>query len=270
MDDMPALPLSRRQALVVAGALALVLVLAGKLLTDGSSSHPPPAFRVAATPPAAPPRLVVDVAGAVRHPGLYRLRPGLRIADAVASAGGATDKASLDGVNLAAPLADGEQVVVPARVPGGGAAAAPTGSEGGAAGPVSLSTATAEQLDALPGIGPVTTELSLSLTASLAHCSLLELVVGKHRQLLRYDHTPGVEDELEQLVLVDGVETDDEPLEAHVRRLRTHELVRVRLERRLALLLWEGKAHERLVTGKRQIDDLSDAELDPAADEDLV
>jgi competence protein ComEA len=155
---MPALPLSRRQALVVAGALALVLVIAGKLL-DGSGSARRAAFPLpaAAAPPAPPPRLVIDVAGAVRRPGLYRLPQGSRIADAVARAGGANGKAELDGVNLAAPLADGEQVVVPARIPGGAAAATGTGGAP-ATGPVSLSAATAEQLDALPGIGPVTAQ----------------------------------------------------------------------------------------------------------------
>ena len=157
---MPALPLSRRQALVVAGALALVLVLAGKLLVGTGSAHHVPAFAIpaAARALAPPPRLVIDVAGAVRRPGLYRLPQGSRIADAVARAGGATGKAALDGVNLAAPLADGEQVIVPQHV-AGGAAAAPAGTTGApTSGPVSLSTATAEQLDALPGIGPVTAQ----------------------------------------------------------------------------------------------------------------
>jgi competence protein ComEA len=168
---MPALPLSRRQALVVAGALAVVLVLAGKLLVGTGSAHRVAAFAVpaAARAPAPPPRLVIDVAGAVRRPGLYRLPQGSRIADAVARAGGATGKAALDGVNLAAPLADGEQVVVPRQVPGGGSAAAPSGTTGApSAGPVSLSTATAEQLDALPGIGPVTAQKILDYRAKHA------------------------------------------------------------------------------------------------------
>jgi competence protein ComEA len=157
---MPALPLSRRQALVVAGALALVLVVAGKLFVGSGSAQRVQAFPLPAVAraPAPPPRLVIDVAGAVRRPGLYRLPQGSRIADAVARAGGATRKAALDGVNLAAPLADGEQVVVPLRASGVAAAAA-AGTEGSpSAGPVSLSTATAEQLDALPGIGPVTAQ----------------------------------------------------------------------------------------------------------------
>jgi competence protein ComEA len=101
-------------------------------------------------------RVVVDVVGAVRRPGLYRLAQGSRIADALTRAGGATAKADLAQVNLAAPLADGEQVVVPRR--GVAAAAAGSGSAGGAAAPVQLSTATLEQLDSLPGVGPVTAQ----------------------------------------------------------------------------------------------------------------
>ena len=156
---MPSLPVSRSQALVVAGVAAIVLVLAGKLLAGGGSGHRAPRFPLArAAPPAPPPLLVVDIAGAVRQPGLYRLPPGSRIADAVARAGGTTDKAAPDSVNLAAPLADGEQVVVPAKAPAGAAVAAACGSPTAASGPVSLSTATAEQLDTLPGIGPVTAQ----------------------------------------------------------------------------------------------------------------
>jgi competence protein ComEA len=104
---------------------------------------------------------VVDVVGAVRRPGLYRLQQGARIADAVARAGGATAKADLALINLAAPLADGEQVVVPKR--GAAVPSAASSGAGGSAGvassgPVHLSTATLEQLDSLPGIGPVTAQ----------------------------------------------------------------------------------------------------------------
>lgn len=117
------------------------------------------AVRVAPIVPASAPRAptvagpVVDVVGAVRRPGLVRLPRGARVADAVAHAGGLTRSAERSGVNFAAPVADGEQVLVPARgSPAAGVAGPPR------AGPVSLSAATAEQLDALPGIGPVTAQ----------------------------------------------------------------------------------------------------------------
>src|SRR5262249_18189456 len=109
--------------------------------------------------PAAAPRLVVHVVGAVRRPGLYRLPHGLRVADAVGRAGGATPRADLAGINLAAPLADGEQVGGPSRSAAAAAGAAPAGAPAARrAGPVQLSTATLEQLDALPGIGPATAQ----------------------------------------------------------------------------------------------------------------
>lgn len=97
--------------------------------------------------------LVVDVTGAVRRPGVYRMPAGSRVNDAVTRAGGPTGKAELEVVNLAARLADGQQVVVPERLPGGtSAAAAASGEEG----PISLGTATVEQLEEIDGIGPVT------------------------------------------------------------------------------------------------------------------
>jgi len=100
--------------------------------------------------------LVVDVVGAVARPGLYRLPHGARVADAVEHAGGLTRKADRAAVNLAAPLADGEQVLVSAK--GAVAAGASPGGASATPAPVSLSTATAEQLDALPGVGPVTAQ----------------------------------------------------------------------------------------------------------------
>jgi competence protein ComEA len=103
--------------------------------------------------------VVVDVTGAVREPGVYRLPAGSRVDDAVKRAGGETGKAELDSVNLAARLADGQQVVVPERVPGAGVVGAPPGAAGAEEdGPISLGTATAADLDTIDGIGPVTAE----------------------------------------------------------------------------------------------------------------
>jgi len=92
--------------------------------------------------------------GAVQVPGLYRLARGKRVADAVSRAGGATARADLALINLAALVSDGQQVVVPARAPPGTAPAA--GEAPG--GPVHLNSATVEQLDTLPGVGPVTAQ----------------------------------------------------------------------------------------------------------------
>jgi competence protein ComEA len=101
--------------------------------------------------------VVVDVTGAVRDPGVYRLPAGSRVDDAVKRAGGETGKAELDSVNLAARLADGQQVVVPEKLPGGATTGTPTaGAEED--GPISLGTATAAELDTIDGIGPVTAE----------------------------------------------------------------------------------------------------------------
>lgn len=95
--------------------------------------------------------VVVDVTGAVRRPGVYRMPLGSRVDDAVRRAGGAAPGAELEAINLAAKLADGQQVVVPEAVPGGGVATAASEE-----GPISLGTATAEQLEEIEGIGPVT------------------------------------------------------------------------------------------------------------------
>ena len=109
----------RRLLLAVAGSLAFIL-LAGRFVlgagtTTPAAPLPPPPAAAAGVTGLPSSRVVVDVVGAVRRPGLYRLAQGSRIADALARAGGATGKAELALVNLAAPLADGEQVVVPRR-----------------------------------------------------------------------------------------------------------------------------------------------------------
>jgi competence protein ComEA len=145
---------------------AVVAVLLGVRLLGGSDPAPPP-VRVgggdatdkqdgpgarAAARPAGP---YVHVAGAVRRPGLYRLAQGARVAAAVRRAGGATPAGDLNLINLAARLMDGQQVVVPVVAGPDGAAA---GGAGAADAPISLGSATAEQLDELDGIGPTLAE----------------------------------------------------------------------------------------------------------------
>lgn len=144
---------------LVALALLALVVLVVAWRHSGAAGGTSP-LRVAPIVPHAPApvvdrRLVVDVVGAVRRPGLVRLPAGSRVAAAVAAAGGLARRAGRDGVNFAAPVVDGEQIVVPDR---GAAAPVAGGGAGAASGPVSLSSATPEQLDALPGIGPVTAQ----------------------------------------------------------------------------------------------------------------
>jgi competence protein ComEA len=137
--------------LLVGVALGLVAWrMAGR--GEGGSGQPeaPPA-RIERS--AAASQLLVHVAGAVRRPGVYRIAGDGRVIQAVRLAGGPTRRADLSHLNLAARLQDGQQVVVPLRAPPGSASAA--GSTTTApSGPVSLSSATVEQLDALDGIGP--------------------------------------------------------------------------------------------------------------------
>ncbi|MGW2084398.1 helix-hairpin-helix domain-containing protein [Streptomyces sp. NPDC001880] len=103
--------------------------------------------------------VVVDVSGKVRRPGIRQLPSGARVADALRAAGGARDGVDLTGLNRARVLMDGEQIVVGAP-PGPAAVGGPVGAASGGggsapAGPVGLNTATVEQLDTLPGVGPV-------------------------------------------------------------------------------------------------------------------
>ncbi len=157
IDDMHELPLDRRRVVVLAIVLLLVLAVGGRLLLRPARSSVPPPVRVAAPAAStAAPELFVNVVGAVRRPGVYRLRDGSRVANAVARAGGVTRNAELELVNLAARVADGEQIVVPRR--GTAGVVGEAGGSGVASGPVHLNSATLEQLDALPGVGPVTAQ----------------------------------------------------------------------------------------------------------------
>jgi competence protein ComEA len=166
--------ISRRRALAYACALLVLLAFAGRFALGGGEERASakPKARAAVAVEAPPARtLVVHVVGAVQRPGLYRLSEGSRIDDAIRRAGGAKPRAALELVNLAAPVADGQQVLVPGRGSAQAAAAAPAspGVSGGggvtAAPRVHLNTATLEQLDALPGIGPVTAQKILDYRA---------------------------------------------------------------------------------------------------------
>jgi competence protein ComEA len=148
------LPISPQRLAVYAAVAIAVLVIGWRSQTGSPpTAYPQPA---AATEPAtdssaAPAVVVVDVVGAVRRPGVYRLPGAARVLDAVHKAR-PTGRADLAGLNLAARLADGEQVVVPTRGGGGAAAVAPV--PGSADAPVHLNSATLEQLETLDGIGP--------------------------------------------------------------------------------------------------------------------
>jgi competence protein ComEA len=160
-------PFTRRQALSGAVAVLVVLAVGGRLLlrpdahADALSVEPVVAVETATTDSASAAQVVVHVVGAVRSPGLYRLDEGSRVADALALAGGTVPKADLAAVNLAAQLIDGTQVVVPKTGrPGQAPSAAVSGAAGAPApaGPIRLNTATLEQLQEIPGVGPVTAQ----------------------------------------------------------------------------------------------------------------
>jgi competence protein ComEA len=159
---MDGFQVSRSRALVGAVLLVAALLVGGKFfVARGTATVEPPPPVAGEIETAEQARVVVHVVGAVRRPGLYRLAHGARIADAVRRAGGASRRADLSLVNLAAQVSDGTQVVVPVRA--AVAAAEGAGGDGdagpaGSAGPVHLNSATVDDLDALPGIGPVTAQ----------------------------------------------------------------------------------------------------------------
>jgi competence protein ComEA len=175
------MPEVSRSALVAYAALAILVVALGVRFMHGQQAAPAAASgggaATAGSPDGAsavriarpaPQAAVVHVAGAVRNPGVYRLAAGARVKDAVERAGGARRGGDVNAINLAAQVVDGQQVVVPSRAPGGAggapAAAAPASATGGDAAvagavagpPISLNSATADQLDTLDGIGPAT------------------------------------------------------------------------------------------------------------------
>jgi competence protein ComEA len=148
--------LSRAQLLLYAAIAIAVLLIGARWIRagdGGSGGGAELSFAAGAHGDTGGSRdVVVHVAGAVHRAGVYRLPAGSRVTDAVKRAGGFAGGANQDGINLAARLSDGQQVVVP----GAGVAAASPGA--GQSGPVSLGSATPEQLDAIEGIGPVTAQ----------------------------------------------------------------------------------------------------------------
>jgi competence protein ComEA len=158
--------LSRGELLGIAAVAAITVIGAGfwyvrslpqPVEVQPAAAPPAPGPSVSASASTAP--ILVDVAGWVRRPGVYEFAGGARVIDAIEAAGGARPGAQLQALNLAAPLADGTQILVPKE----GATAAPpvTGSGPGvvaAGGLVNVNTATAPELETLPGIGEVTAQ----------------------------------------------------------------------------------------------------------------
>lgn len=179
--------ISRGRALAYMVVVLALLALGGRFALGREESRAPAAPPATLRAAEAPARvLVVHVVGAVRQPGLYRLPEGSRVQDALERAGGPKAKAELAAVNLAAPVADGQQVVVPVRGAGGIASALPGGGSSGAAGipggMVHLNSATLEELDTLPGVGPVTAQKILDYRAAN----------GAFRSVDELDAVPGI------------------------------------------------------------------------------
>lgn len=143
--------------MVYAAALLAVALIGARYLKserDPPSQARPAAVKVERSGGA---DAVVHVVGAVRRPGVYRLPSWSRLAAVLRRAGGATAGADLQGVNLAAKVTDGQQVIVPARVAGAAGVAAPSATVVPGQ-PVSLNNATVDQLDELDGVGPATAQ----------------------------------------------------------------------------------------------------------------
>jgi competence protein ComEA len=191
--------ITRPQLAVYAAAAVAVLLLGARYLSTSSAAGGRAAGQTPAR--AAPAKgasvrveaagsgvAVVQVVGAVRRPGVYRLRSGRRVDDAVHQAGGATRRADLAGVNLAAKVSDGQQIIVPAAGASGAPATGPAGSAGGTGAgtapgqSLNLNTATTEQLDQLDGVGPATAQKIVAYRQ--AH--------GGFRSVSELDQVPGI------------------------------------------------------------------------------
>ena len=172
---------------LIAAAVAVVLLLGASATAafvsltahspSGSDPSPPPVFTPAPVTTTTTAQIFVHAAGAVRQPGLHRLPAGSRVADLIEVAGGVDDSIDLDRINLAAPISDGERVYLPRRgevVPAPVQAASEAGGTTENAGPLDLNTATQQQLEDLPGVGPATAVAILSTRSSKGRFSSVD------------------------------------------------------------------------------------------------
>jgi competence protein ComEA len=171
------------------GALVLAVAAAWLLLAPANGDEAPdaatlllasPAAAASSVPTAGATAIVVDVQGGVAEAGVHVLPAGSRIADAIAAAGGYGPDADLGAaaasINLAQPLVDGQQVRVPRVGDGATAADVPAAPTGAAGGLVHINTATPEELEALPGIGPVTVQKIVAARQERPFASLEDAV----------------------------------------------------------------------------------------------
>ncbi|MGZ5340725.1 MAG: helix-hairpin-helix domain-containing protein [Solirubrobacterales bacterium] len=178
------MPQPSRSQLLVYGAVAVALLLLGaRWIREADRGGSPPgkvSFQADALQASEEGTrdVVTHVAGEVSKPGVYRLPAGSRVADAVERAGGVARGADQDAINLAARLSDGQQVVVPSSSPGAPGAAGAVAEDG----PISLGSATVEQLDTIEGIGPVTAQKILDYRDQHGGLSSVEQV----------DEVPGI------------------------------------------------------------------------------
>lgn len=153
------------------GELALAVLLGAGLVGGGvfvyaqtRSSLPPPPIEKINPQPSPASVLVVHVAGMVQTPGVYELPEGSRVRDAIEAAGGVLGEADLDALNLAELVTDGIKIFVPKK--GEALAGAATGQQTSLGGKVNINSATQEQLEALPGVGPVLAERIIAFRKS--------------------------------------------------------------------------------------------------------